>query len=355
MEMKAVVKASRDHGIEIKEMEVPKLKENEVLVKVEAVSICGSDLHMYEGMRAYEWVQTPVILGHEFAGRVTQVKNPDHEHLLDSRVIINPYVACGECKNCQRGRTNLCDHGNSAMDKVPAKSLQYGFRKDGGMAEYAAIHYKNVLPIPDTMPIEVAGMLEALGIGVRALERAEILPGDTAVIIGPGPIGLSLIASLSNYGLKKLIVTGLTVDEDRLQLAKELGATDIVYADTVNDVDAISKLTGGEGVDHVFETSGFHQSLVSGVRMCTKGGELLLVGISAKETVLPSNEIVRGEVTVKGVYGVTEQTLKRTISMAASGKFPYLKLVSHILPLDQAVDGFEAGVKKQSVKVILKP
>jgi threonine dehydrogenase-like Zn-dependent dehydrogenase len=353
--MKAIVKTTRDHGVEVKDVEIPKLKEYEVLVKVEAVSICGSDLHMFEGMHAYEWVSTPVILGHEFAGRVVEVNNPDHEHLLNSRVIINPYVACGECKNCQMGRTNLCDHGQGAMDKVPAKSLQYGFRQNGGMAEYAAIHYKNVLPIPETLPIEVAAMVEALGIGVRAIERANILPGDTAVVIGPGPIGLSLVASLSNYALKKLIVTGLTVDEERLQMAKELGATDIVYADKANGVDAISKLTDGEGVDHVFETSGFHQSLVSGVRMCTKGGELLLIGISAKETILPSNEIVRGEITVKGVYGVTEQTLKRTISMVVSGKYPYKKLISHIFPLEKAVDGFEVGVKKQGVKVILKP
>jgi len=353
--MKAIVKTTRDHGVEVKDVEIPKLKKDEVLVKVEAVSICGSDLHMFEGMNAYEWVPTPVILGHEFTGIVVEVNNRDHEHLLNSHVIINPYVACGECKNCQMGRTNLCDHGQGAMDKVPAKSLQYGFRQNGGMAEYAAIYYKNVLPIPETMPIEVAGMVEALGIGVRALERANILPGDTAVVIGPGPIGLSLVASLSNFALKKLIVTGLTVDEERLQMAKELGATDIIYADKVNDLDAISELTDGEGVDHVFETSGFHQSMVSGVRMCTKGGELLLVGISAKETILPSNEIVRGEITVKGVYGVTEQTLKRTIAMAASGKYPYKKLISHILPLKDAVEGLEVGVKKQGIKVILKP
>ncbi|WP_251555214.1 zinc-dependent alcohol dehydrogenase [Neobacillus muris] len=353
--MKAVVKTTRGHGVEVIEVEAPKLKDDEVLVQVEAASICGSDLHMYEGMHAYEWVATPVILGHEFAGKVVKVNNPAHAHLINSRVMINPYVPCGECKNCQRGRTNLCDHGQGAMDKVPAKSLQYGFRQNGGMAEYAAIHYQNVLPIPDSMPIEVAGMLEALGIGVRALERSEIQPGDTAVVIGPGPIGLSLIASLSNYRLKKLIVTGLSADEERLQLAKELGATDIVYADQIPDVEAVSKLTNGEGADHVFETSGFHQSLVSGVRMCTKGGELLLVGISAKETVLPSHEIVRGEITVKGVYGVTEQTLRQTISMAASGKFPYQKLISHVLPLEKAVEGFEAGVQKQGVKVILKP
>jgi threonine dehydrogenase-like Zn-dependent dehydrogenase len=353
--LKAVVKTHRGHGVEVKEVEIPALKENEVLVKVEGASICGSDLHMYHGMDAYEWVSVPVTLGHEFAGRVVKTASPEHEYLVNQRVLINPYVPCGECANCQKGNTNLCDHGYGAMDKVPAKSLQYGFRQNGGMAEYAAIYYKNILPIPEELPIEVASMLEAIGIGVRALERSSVLPGDTAVVIGPGPIGLSLVASLSNYGLKKLIVTGLSADKERLELATELGATDIVIADVTNDVEAISMLTGSEGVDHVFETSGFHQSMVSGVRMCSKGGELLLVGISAKETTLPSNEIVRGEITVKGVYGVTEKTLKRAISMASSGKYPYEKLVSHTYSIDEATKGFETGTNKQGVKVILKP
>ncbi|NHM32894.1 zinc-dependent alcohol dehydrogenase [Neobacillus terrae] len=353
--MKAVVKSHRGQGVEIMEVEIPKFKKNQVLVKVEGASICGSDLHMYHGMNAYEWVNVPVVLGHEFAGRVVEVGNQEHEHLVKQRVLINPYVPCGECASCQKGNTNLCDHGKGAMDKVPAKSLQYGFRQDGGMAEYAAIYYKNILPIPEELPIEVAAMLEAIGIGVRALERASVLPGGTAVVIGPGPIGLSLVASLSNYGLKKLIVTGLAADKERLELAKELGATDIVIADKVNEVEAISALTNSQGVDHVFETSGFHQSMVSGVRMCSKGGELLLVGISAKETTLPSNEIVRGEVTVKGVYGVTEKTLNRAISMASSGKYPYRKLVSHTFSIEKALEGFETGINKQGVKVILIP
>ncbi|MDQ0273148.1 zinc-dependent alcohol dehydrogenase [Cytobacillus purgationiresistens] len=353
--MKAIVKSKRGQGVEVREVSAPVLHEDDVMVRVEAASICGSDLHMYEGMDAYEWVSTPVTLGHEFAGTVVKVNKQDHEHLLNKTVVINPYIPCGHCHNCQKGNTNLCDHGEGGMAKVPAKSLRYGFRENGGMAEYAAIHFRNVLPIPETVPIEVAGMLEAIGIGVRAIERAEILPGDTAVVIGPGPIGLSMIASLSNYGCERLIVTGLTKDEGRLQLAMELGATDVIYADQVNAIEAIAQLTNGNGVDHVFETSGFHESLTDGVRMCTKGGEILLVGISSKESILPTNEIVRGEITVKGVYGVTEKTMKRAISMAASGKYPYEKLVSHVFPLDEAVKGFEAGLAKEAIKVILKP
>lgn len=353
--MKAIIKDNRGFGVQIGEVKKPELKENEVLVKVSAASICGSDLHMYEGMEAYQWVDTPVILGHEFCGEVVEVKNSKHESLLTKRVVINPYIPCGECNNCQKGNTNLCDRGSSPMDKVAAKSLRYGFRENGGMAEYAAIHYKNVLELPDSVSDNVAGLLEALGIGVRAIERANIFPGDSAVVIGPGPIGLSMVASLSNYGLDKLVVTGLKQDKKRLELALELGATDIVYADEEGAVEAVSRITEGDGVDQVFETSGFHQSLVDGVRMCSKGSELLLVGITPKETSLPSSEIVRGEITVKGVYGVTEKTMKRTISMAASNKYPYEKLVSHEFKLEDAEKGFEAGLNKKAIKVILKP
>lgn len=353
--MKAIIKENRGHGIKIQDVEKPILKTDEVLVKVSAVSICGSDLHMYEGMESYSWVDTPVILGHEFTGEVIDINNESHKSLLNKRVVINPYIPCGECKNCQKGLTNLCDHNDGAMDKAAAKSLRYGFRENGGMAEYAAIYYKNVLEIPENVSDNVAGMLEAIGIGVRALERADILPGNTAVVIGPGPIGLSMISSLSNYGLDKLIVTGLRKDQKRLELALELGATDIIYADEENPIEAVSKLTNGEGVDNVFETSGFHQSLVDGVRMCTKGSEVLLIGITPKNTELPSNEIVRGEITIKGVYGVTERTMKRAISMAASGKYPYENLVSHTFTFDEAENGFKVGLNKEAVKVILKP
>lgn len=259
--MKAVVKTHRGHGVEIINVDHSKLNEDEVLVQVHAASICGSDLHIFEGMDAYEWVTTPVILGHEFAGKVIQVNNPVHEHLLNKHVIINPYVPCGYCKNCKKGNTNLCDYGEGGMVKVPAQSLRYGFRENGGMAEFAAVHYRNVLEIPKELPLEEAGMLEAIEIGVRAIERANIFPGDTAVVIGLGPIGLSLVASLSNLGFEKLILTGLTKDEKRLKLAEELGATHIIYADQVNVVEAVSKLTNGDGVDHVFETSGFYESI----------------------------------------------------------------------------------------------
>ncbi|MED1605335.1 alcohol dehydrogenase catalytic domain-containing protein [Cytobacillus kochii] len=353
--MKAVVKTNRSRGIEIKDVELPTLKENDVLVQVLAASICGSDLHMHEGMNAYEWVSTPVTLGHEFAGVVVEVGHKNHAHLIGKNVVINPYIPCGHCENCLKGQTNLCDHGKGSMSKVPAESLRYGFRENGGMAEYASIHYRNVLPLPEEVTIEVAGMLEAIGIGVRAIERANILPGETAVVIGPGPIGLSMVASLSNYGFKQLIVTGLTKDKDRLALALELGATDIVYVDNENLLEAIAHKTNGNGVDHVFETSGFNGSLTDAVRICKKGGEVLLIGISPRESTIATSEIVRGEIDIKGIYGVTEQTMKRAIAMAASGKYPYEKLITHTYALEEAKAGFNAGIRKEAVKVILKP
>lgn len=353
--MLAVTKTKDQRGVSIAEIGKPRPAEDEVLVRVEAASICGSDLHMYESLRGYEWITLPLVLGHEFCGVVESSGGKAGEGLAGKRVLINPYVPCGCCYNCRRGKTNLCDFGFDAMSKVPAKSLKYGFRENGGMAEYAVVKASNALPLPDGLSAETASILEGVGIGVRAIERSDVKPGDTAVVIGPGPIGLSLVASLSNLGLAELIVTGLSKDEKRLELARELGATHIVYADETGGVDAVRAITGGQGVDHVFETSGFHESAMSAVRMCVKGGEVLLVGISPRSSTIPTNEIVRGEVNLKGVYGVTEQTLKRTIAMAASGKYGYEKLISHVLPLQQAVDGFEAGLAKQAVKVVLRP
>ncbi len=353
--MKAVIKEHEGKGITIKEVAKPNLQDGEVLVQIEAASICGSDLHMYESMKAYEWVSMPVILGHEFVGKVIEVSNGEHQHLVNQRVIINPYIPCGYCDNCLRGNTNLCDAGTGSISKTPTESLQYGFRKNGGMAEFAAINASNVLPIPNQVPVEVAGMLEAIAIGVHAIERADIKPGSTAVVIGPGPIGLSLVTSLSNFGFEKLIVTGLRKDEKRLSLAKEIGATHIVYADEEDVLERISALTNHNGVDHIFDTSGFHGSLVDAIRMSRKGGEVLLVGISSLPSEILTHEIVRGEVTIKGVYGVTKETMQRAIAMAASGNYAYSKLVSHVISLQDAKKGFELGLNKEAIKVVLKP
>jgi len=353
--MLAVMKTNDQRGVTLSEIEKPSPAEDEVLVRVEAVSICGSDLHMYESLRGYEWISLPLVLGHEFCGVVESSGGKAGERLVGKRGLINPYVPCGSCYNCRRGNPNLCDAGVDSMAKVPAKSLRYGFREHGGMARYAVVKAGNALPLPDGLPAETASILEGVGIGVRAIERSNVKPGDRAVVIGPGPIGLSLVASLSGLGLSQLIVIDLRKDEKRLQLALELGATHIVCADETGDVDAVRDITGGQGVDHVFDTSGFHGSVVSAVRMCVKGGEVMLVGISPQPSTLPTSEIVRGEITLKGVYGVTEQTLKRTIAMAASKKYPYEKLVSHVYPLERAVEGFEAGLAKQAVKVVLRP
>lgn len=351
--IKAVVKSDHGSGMDIREIPMPQIEEDEVLVKVLAASICGSDLHMFEGAAGYDWVNVPLVPGHEFAGVVVEVGNAKDSTLLNQNVVVNPYVACGKCAACRRGQPNLCDGLYSPMDKVPARSLVYGFRKNGGMAEYVAVKRDNLLVLPEGCPIEVAGMLEAIGISVHAIERADIKPGDSAVIIGPGPIGLALVAVLANFGLKKLIVTGLKADDQRLKLAKELGASEVIYSDVTNDVEEVRRISAGAGVDFVFESSGFAGAINSAIRMLRKGGELLLVGISSKESVLPTSEIVRGELTIKGVYGVTPKTLERTLTMATSG-YQFSKLISHILPLEEALKGFAYGIKREGAKVILK-
>lgn len=352
--MKAVVKPGHEAGMELRNIPRPVPRPDEVLIKVLAASICGSDLHMYEGTKGYNWINVPLVPGHEFAGVVEQVGSSGDQALIGQRVVVNPYVACGKCEACRRGQTNLCDGDGSPMDKVPARSLLYGFRQDGGMAEYAAVKRNNVLILPESCPLEVAGMLESIGIAVHAIERAQVNLGDSVAVIGPGPIGLALIAILAKYGLKHLIVSGLQTDETRLALAKDLGATQLIWSDIVSDVDEVKRITSGAGVDIVFESSGFAGAINSAVRMLRKGGEILLVGITDKESTVPTSEIVRGELTVKGVYGVITKTLERAITMASSGSYEFPKLISHILPLEKALDGFKSGVRRGGAKVILK-
>ncbi len=353
--MKALIKPDYGPGMHIEEVSLPEIGPDDVLIKVQAASICGSDLHMYEGASGYDWINVPLVPGHEFAGIIAEVGDPASSALLGKRVVVNPYISCGECDACYRGQTNLCDGVGSPMDKVPARSLTYGFRQDGGMAEYAAVKKSNVLFLPEECPMEIAGMLEAIGISVHAIERSSIKPGDSAVVIGPGPIGLALVTILANYGLSCLIVTGLQADEKRLKLAQTLGATDLIYADACDDVEEVRQITEGAGIDFVFETSGFAGAMNRGIKMLRKEGELLLIGITSQQTHLMTNELVRGELTIKGVYGVTRKTLKRTLDMAASGKYEFSKLITYTVPLEKVLLGFEYGKKRDGAKVIIKP
>lgn len=346
--MKAVVKLNeRSYELSVEDFPKPEIKEGEVLVQVNRVGICGSDLHMYAGHSGYDWIQYPLVLGHEITGTIVET---DKEALQGQRVVINPYIPCNDCDYCHNGEENLCDNNEFSLTKKAPQSLQYGFRQHGGMAEYIAVPEENVYPIADDVSDNVAAVSEAIAVGLTAVEKVDVVANKTAVIFGPGPIGLGIASLLVGLQAENIVMVGVAGDEERLEKAKELGVHHVMMTteDIVDDLMAKSN-----GYDMVFDCSGHHSVPSNAVKILKKGSQIVLVGISTQAFSLEMDQIVRGEIQVKGSYGITRETFKRTLDYAQDEAFPFDKLVTGTYGLEEAKGAFDATMNKAAGKTVI--
>jgi L-iditol 2-dehydrogenase len=339
----------------IQEAAKPAPRTGEVLIRVIGSAICGSDLHIYESSPGYEWLTLPMTPGHELCGVVEEVTSAGAQHLLGKRVVVNPYIPCGTCERCQSGQPNLCDGGKVILDKVPSEALQIGFRRPGGMAEYVTAPSANVIELPDSVPDDVASMLESFAVSVHATDHDTYTDQDVALVIGPGPIGLGVVAALHAKGVKHILVAGLSADTTRLRIAKELGATTVFDASQERYADVVVRETAGRGVDYVFDCSGHPQGLKDAISVVRRAGKVVLVGIYGKPAELPANALVRGEITMMGTYGTTPEAFLKAVDFVAAGKADLTPMITHVLPLDEAADGFHYAHSKEGCKIVLKP
>ncbi|BDG59839.1 zinc-dependent alcohol dehydrogenase [Caldinitratiruptor microaerophilus] len=353
--MLAVVKRGPGPGIGVEEVPDPEPGPGEVLVRVRAAAICGSDLHMWAGHSGYEWVQYPLIPGHEVTGVIVATGAGVPRERVGERIVVNPYVPCGRCSACLSGSPQLCDGGGSAMEKVPARSLQIGFRRPGGFAELVTVPATSAVPLPEGLGFREAAPLEAFAVAVHAVELCSVRPGDRVAVLGPGPIGLGVVLALAGMGLELLILAGLSSDAARLARGRDLGATHTAFVDEVDLAQYVAALTGGAGLDAVFDATGNPAAVGPAIRSLRRGGELVLVGISGRPAELPLNQIVRGEIVLRGSYGITPRSLQRAAAMVASGRAPLGRLVTHVLPLSEAASAFELAHSAQAGKVLLAP
>lgn len=346
--MKAVIKHhEKPYELSVAEMPKPKLKKGDVLVQVNRVGICGSDLHMYAGHEGYDWISYPLVLGHEITGTIVETEN---ETLQGQRVVINPYVPCGECDYCHNQQENLCDNNEFTIQKRAPKSLQYGFRQHGGMAEFIAVPEENVMPLANEVSDNVAAVAEAIAVGLTAVEKVDTVTGKNAVIFGPGPIGLGIASLLVGLGAKNIVMVGVPGDEERLAKAQELGVHHtIITSENIVD-DLIEK---NNGYHMVFDCSGHHSVPGNAVNILKKGGEIVLVGISTQVFSLEMDQMVRGEIQVKGSYGITRETFKRTLQYAEDRAFPFEPLVTGTYGFEQAKDAFDAAMNKAAGKIVI--
>ncbi len=341
--MKAIVKTKAEPGIDVIEMEVPAVGENDILLKVNAVGVCGSDVHIYEWTTGYEWLPMPLVIGHEFAGEVVEIGGNVKGVAKGDRITALPGFACGECEFCQMGRVKDCKNHQVL-----------GLRHNGAFSEYMRIKgTADILKIPDNVSDEIAALIEPLAVCLRGFDLSGIKPGQSAAVFGPGPIGLLMIQLLKAAGAGQIIVTGTSADGRRFEIAKQLGADVIIDVSKEDPVKRIKEIAGS--LDFVFEATGISRTISQGLQMLHWGGKVIVIGIHAENTTFDTIDLVRQQKSIIGVYGYDSNIWRRCLALMSSGKVDLSPVITHQFSFSQGIEGFELASNKTAAKVIFGP
>lgn len=340
--MLAVVKNKPEVGIEVMEIPEPDIEKDQVMIEVKACGICGSDLHFYEWEPHARWINLPRVIGHEVAGTICKVGEEVTGFEVGDRVVTETWGGCGNCYYCRLGRFNHCMY-----------QTRIGQHVDGGMAKYVVVPAISLYKIPEEVDFQEASVIEPLGVILHAFERCDMKPGDDLAIIGPGPIGLLGVMLAKANGASTIIVSGLKEDSDRLEFAKKFGAITVNIGEE-NLEKRVLDLTEGKGVDVVMDVSGGKGSLTEAAKIAKLGGQIGLVGLGP-ESIFDNNVIVMKELSVHGSFRRQPSTWYRAIKLVASKIIDTKSVITHILPLERADDGFQALIRKEGIKAILLP
>jgi L-iditol 2-dehydrogenase len=343
--MKALVlKEYRRFAVE--DFPMPALQAGDVLIRVRACGICGSDVHGMDGSSGRRI--PPIVMGHEAAGEIAQVGPGVSDWKAGDRVTFDSTVYCGECWFCRRGRVNLCDNrrvlGVSCGD----------YRRHGAFAEYVAVPQRILYRLPDNLSFEQAAMVEAVSVAVHAVERTPLALNASVAVVGTGMIGLLVTQVLRVAGCGPIIAIDL--DEGRLQLARKLGATHTLKADSADLLEKLRALTGGRGADAAFEVVGLPATVKTAIDSVRKGGSITLVGNLKPQVDLPLQAVVTRELTLIGTCASAGE-YPACLDLIASGKVNVTDFISATPPLEEGAQWFErlyAG-EKGLMKVLLKP
>jgi L-iditol 2-dehydrogenase len=319
----------------------------DVLIQVRACGICGSDIHGYDGSTGRRI--PPLVMGHEAAGVITGVGAAVKGFAQGDRVTFDSTVFCGECVHCQRGDVNLCDNrqvlGVSCGD----------YRRHGAFAEFVTVPARILHKLPAELGFAEAAMIEAVSVGVHAVRLTPVAPGDTAVVVGTGMIGLLTLQAAKIAGFAQVIA--VDTEDSRLAVAMELGATHSFNPKTGGDLtEFVKSLTKGQGADAAFECVGINASVLSAIHAVRKGGTVTLVGNLTPKTELPLQIVVTRQLRLQGSCASAGE-IPRCIELLATKQIKVDKIISAVAPLAQGADWFAklyAGAPGV-MKVILAP
>ena len=339
--MKALRKVDAGPGLELVDVPVPALRPDEILVKVFAGGICGTDLHIYEwDAWARSRIHPPLTLGHEFCGTVVEVGAHVATAAPGDFIAGEGHLACGRCHACRTGASHICEN----LEVI-------GVDRDGAFAEYLAMPARNAWKLDETIPREVAAIMDPLGNAVHAALEVSLAAQNVA-IIGCGPIGLMAIPICHIAGAA--LVAASDVSEPRLALARRMGA-DLVLDASTDDVPArLREVTGGQGVDVVLEMSGHERGLRDGLRALRNGGWVSLLGLPRGETTLDlTNEVIFKEAHLVGIFGRRIwRTWEQATALLRKG-LDVTPVITHRLPLERFEDAFTLLGTAHAGKVIL--
>lgn len=315
------IQISQPGKAELIELPLPSLQPDHVLIKIEYVGFCGSDLNTYLGRNLM--ALSPVIPGHEIGGTIKEVGAdvPEGLFAMGMTVTVNPYTSCGKCSSCRKGRPNACEFNETL-----------GVQRHGAMREYIAVPWTKVIPAPGISARDCA-LIEPLSVGFHAVDRGAVTDIDTVLVIGCGMIGLGAIVRAAMRGAT---VIAADLDDSKLELARELGASFTVNTSRGNVHEQLLEYTGGLGPDVVVEAVGSPATYLMGVEEVAFAGRMVCIGYSKKEVTFQTGLFVKKELDIRGSRNALPSDFNAVIRYLQRGTCPADKIISRIVMPEDA-------------------
>ncbi|MCK5759068.1 MAG: NAD(P)-dependent alcohol dehydrogenase [Clostridiales bacterium] len=331
--------------IVIKDVEKPDVQPGHVLIKIDYVGICGSDVHYYEYGRIGDFiVENPIILGHECSGIIERIGDGVSGFSIGDKVVPEPGFACNKCDYCKTGKYNLCEE-MTFMATPPV---------DGSFCEYISYPADMVFKLPENVSTKEGALIEPLAIGIYAAQRGGVFPGAKVLVLGAGCIGLVTMLATKAFGASQVIVTDVL--DNRLEAAKRLGADFAINTSKKNLHELIADTTGDTGVDVVIDCVGISPTINDAIDSCKKGGKIVLVGMGADGNVnINMNRAISKEIDFKTIFRY-RNIFPTALKMVSDGKIDINGIVSHSFNFEEVADAMEFVMnnKEKVVKAIIK-
>lgn len=339
--MRAALFYEKGKPLSIEEVEKPKIGDRDVLIRVKACGICGSDIHIIHGETPVG--KKPIILGHEISGIVEEKGSKVDNVEIGDRVCVDSIIFCGMCKNCMSGKDNICKFWRL-----------YGIHTDGGLAEYVRVRDINCIRLPENVSFEEGAIItDAVATAYHAVKLANIQVGDTVAIYGCGGLGIHAIQLARLSGGE---VIAVDVIDEKLKLAKRLGAKYTINAMESDVIEEIFNITDGNGADVAMEFVGKVKTIVNTLDSVVRGGRVVLVGLCGEDVAYDTRKIVRGQLQVMGSYAFTKKDIVDVVNLVSTGRLDLSNSITHEFSLEdvnQALETLEKNIGNP-IRVVVK-